>query len=339
LHGDAEQAPEAAVQLSDALRTLDDAERERLLAGALAARYRSSPAAWRLSLADARTRLATGDAARAAKILTDLGAAGDGHAEIELWRGKAEEALGHVEAAQEAYARSGRAEALARAAWLGRSAYALPSTLFLLPGDPAVVPAELPAGTELTVTAIRVNLESVLLRDGGDLDAGSVAVDGLRPAASRTLRVDATGDVPLPALPDGAYLVTVSGGSQSQRMVLVRTDAELSLTPGGGGTLVHLADHRGDAIEGAQLWVFGPDGTATTGRTDRLGAAWLDRSGAVLARLGDRYAYAGGTPAPTYPEPAPIDWDESSDLLRKNERAYGQLFEQDARQKVQAAAL
>lgn len=339
LHPDAAQAPEAAVQLSSAVHALGDPARERLLAGPLARRFRDSAAAWRLSLAEARSWLAAGNAAQAERILRDLHSDGD-EADIDLARGQAAEALGKRDVARDAYARSGRPEAMERAAWLDRSAFDLPPTLVLQPGAPAVVPANLRPGAELTVTAIRVNLESVLLRDNGSLDAGSIAVDGLRPAASTTLKVDPSGDVPLPSLPEGAYVVTVSAGGQSQRMVLVRTDAELVLsTTSGQGTIAHLADHRGAPLADAQLWVFDGSGTTLTARTDRLGAAFVaSGGGTVLARAGDRYALAMAAPRPYAPAPyaEPL---EDLGYMEKNNNAYNQLFDQEARQKVQADML
>jgi hypothetical protein len=347
LHPDAPQAPEAASLLSDALHALGDASRERAIAGLLARRYRDGAAAWRLSLADARSHLAAGDAGGAFHILDALKPPDEGAAEVDLARGQALEALGRLDAARDAYARSGTSEAQERSAWLDRDAFTLPPTLVLQPGTPPVVQAHLRPGAEVTVTAIRVTLEAVLLRDGGALDAESIRVDGLRPAASRTFRVDATGDVPLPVLPDGAYVVTVSTGASSQRMVVVHTDAELVVDSRyGDGTLVHLLDSRGAPLPDAQLWLFDGSGSAGAARTDGRGAAFVPFGGGqlgVLARRGDRYAlalpdggYGGGYNAPAASPAAPAGY---GDVLEKNNAAYDVLFQQDAKQRVGVDAL
>ncbi|MDP2314633.1 MAG: hypothetical protein Q8P41_17145, partial [Pseudomonadota bacterium] len=348
LHPDAAEAPEAAALLVDALHALDDPARERALAGPLARRYRDGAAAWRLSLADARATLAAGQAAAAFHVLDTLAVPDEGLAEVELEKGRALEALGRLDDARAAYGRSSAEEADERRAWLDRADLALPATLVLTPGTPARIDAHLPVGTEVTVTAIRVLLEAALLRDGGTLDAGSLAVAGLKPTASRTVTVGTNGDVPLPALPDGAYVVTVTTGGTSGRMVVVRTDAELVVeSRTGSGTLVHLTDTYGEPLADGQLWLFDGGGGATTARTDRQGAAFVPYGGGalgVLAKVGDRYALAnldgggvGGGRSPQAPSPAPAQG--YGDVLRKNEAAYDQLFQQEKRQAIDVNAL
>jgi hypothetical protein len=345
LHPDAPQAPEAAALLVDALHALDDPARERALAGPLARRYRDGAAAWRLSLADARATLTAGRAAEAFRILAALDAPPEGAPEVDLERGRALEALGRLDEARAAYDASGTEEATERRAWLDREELALPTVLVLTPGIPARVEAHLRPGAEVTVTAIRVLLEAALLRDAGALDATSLSVAGLKPTASRTVTVGIDGDVLLPVLPEGAYVVTVTAGATAGRMVVVRTDAELVVdSRAGSGTLVHLTDTSGRPLADAQLWLFGA-GTATTARTDGRGAAFVPYGGGalgVLAKLGDRYALAnlGDDALNVAPQPSPAYPTEGyGDVLRKNEAAYDQLFQQDARQVIEANAL
>lgn len=346
LHPDAPQAPEAAALLVDALHALDDPARERALAGPLARRYRDGAAAWRLSLADARATLTAGQPAAAFRILAALDAPSEGAREVDLERGRALEALGRLDEARAAYQESGTAEAFERRAWLDREELALPTTLVLTPGVPARVQAHLRPGAEVTVTAIRVLLEAALLRDAGTLDATTLSVAGLKPTASRTMTVGIDGDVPLPALPEGAYVVTVTAGATSGRMVVIRTDAELVVdNRTGSGTLVHLTDTAGRPLSDAQLWLFDGGGTATTARTDGRGSAFVPYRGdalGVLAKLGDRYALAnlGDDGMPLAPAPSPAYPTEGyGDVLRKNEAAYDQLFQQEKRQVVEANAL
>ncbi|MDP2305282.1 MAG: hypothetical protein Q8P18_04565 [Pseudomonadota bacterium] len=349
LHPDAKEAPEAAALLVDALHALDDPARERALAGPLARRYRDGAAAWRLSLADARATLAAGQAAAAYRILEALEAPPEGASEVDLERGRALEALGRLDDARAAYDQSGSDEASERRGWLDREDLALPTTLVLTPGAPARVKAHLRPGAEVTVTAIRVLLEAALLRDAGTLDAASLSVAGLKPTASRTVTVGIDGDIPLPALPDGAYVVTVTSGATTGRMVVVRTDAEVIVeSRAGSATLVHVTDTSGRALPDTQLWLFDGGGTATTARTDGEGAAFVPYGGGalgVLARLGDRYALAnlgddtsnnGRFNAPPNAAPATKGY---GDVLRKNEAAYDQLFQQDARQVIEASSL
>ncbi len=345
IHPDAEQAPEAAALLADALHALGDPERERALAGPLARRYGKHPAAWRLSLADARATLAAGQPGEAARILEALVPGTYGEGEVALELGRAYEALGRLDDAHEAYARSGEAEASERLAWLDRSSVYVPPTVVLLPGTPAVIRADLPRGTEVSVAAIRIQLEAAMLRDGGNLDPNALNVVGLKPTATRTFTVGPDGDVPLPTLPEGAYVVTVATGGISQRLVVIRTDAEVTVASQmGGGTLIHVADTRGGPLRDAQLWLFAA-GDVQTARTDGQGAAWVPYGGGslgVVARIGDRYAVAnldsgggwgGSAPAGAAPKPG------YREMLNKNEAAYDELFRQDAQQRVKAEGL
>ncbi len=344
LHPDSRHAPEAAAMLTDALRTLGDPARERALAGLLARKYRDGEVAWRLSLADARAHLAEGDPKAAVRILDRLTTPPQGVVEVELERGRAFDLLGKTKEASEAYGRSGGPEAMDRAAWLKREDIALPSLLVLVPGMPSVVQAHLRPGAEVTVTAVRVNLEAVMLRDNGQLNADAINVQGLRPAASRTFSVGKDGDVPLPSLASGAYLMTVVTGTSTGRFVLVRTDAELVVnSPTGYGSFVHLFDRSGNALVDAQLWLFS-GGQVETARTDGAGSAWLDiYAPGVLARTGDRYALHVPDPnsyaPPRAPRPSPGRSSAYGGLLEKNAMEYDALFQQDAYQRVEASGL
>lgn len=342
LHPDSAQAPEAATLLTDALRSLDDGPRERALAGPLARRYRDGDAAWRLSLADARSRLAAGEAREAARILAGIDAV-EGIPLVALERGRVHEALGQLEEAKEAYGASNLPEAAARLAWLTREGVEVPPLILLQPGDRPVIEAHLRPGAEVSVTATRIRLEAMLLRDGGTLSPYAIEVDGLRPTASRTYRADASGDVPIPTLPDGAYVLVVTTGGSSVSTVLVRGDTRLIVEAGGSGTLVHLTDAGGRPLGGAQLWLFHGSGTGTA-RTDARGSAWVPYGNgavAVLARTGDRYAW--WTPATldtSSAPPAAMPTERGyGEVLEKNARAYDVLFQQGERQQVRADGL
>lgn len=344
----AESTPEtgnAAALLSEALHSLGDGARERALAGPLASAFRGRPGTWRLSLADARARLAGGQAA-AALALLDTIEDNEAQSEKELERGHALEALGRLKEAEVAYGRSSAAEAYARLGWFARGDLAPPSVLVLTPGTPLALPADLPRGAEITITAIAIQLEAAMLSQSGTVDPGAIEVAGLRPTASRTVSVGPDGDVPLPTLPDGAYLVTITSQGTARRFILVRTDAELTLQPG-SGTLVHLATTAGTPLAGAQLWMFDGSGVAHASRTDGTGSAWSNlASSAVLARVGDRYALWRGGTGEYYPPPSPPPYPYEDNApaaaparMQKTEMDYDDLFRQDANQKVQAQGL
>lgn len=344
VHPDAPEAPDAAGLLTDALHALMEPARETALAGLLARRYREGAAAWRLSLADARAHLAGGQTLAASRILAGLEPPADGVGEVNLERGRVAEALGDLAEARRVYGQSGLPEAQARLAWLDRDTLVVPPLLVLTPDDPPKLVAHLRPGAEVAMTAIRVNLEAVLLRDGGALDASNISVEGLRPAASRTFRVDATGNIPLPSLAPGAYLVTVATGASSGRLLVVRTDLDLVVEGAAqGGTLIHAQDARGNPVDGAQLWLFQGGGAAGTARTDGRGAAWVPFGGGnlgVLARIGDRYAWSAPSAqrSPAYGAPAsPAPGYDG--LLEKNARSYDDLFQQEERQRVRADML
>ncbi len=339
------ETPEAGALLSDALHALGDPARERSLTALLATAFRGVAGAedvsWRLSLADARAVGAAGQPAAALRILDGIGVIpAVGTDTIALERGRALEALGRTGDAKLAFAAAaaGEPEAADRIAWLDRTAFATPSLLVLAPGAAPVIPALLRPGTEVTVTAIAIALEAALLRDAGGLRTDSIHVDGLRPTASKTLPVGAAGDVPLPALPEGAYLVTITVGARSERLVVVRTDAELVMTSSGGGTLLHLTTTRGAPVPAAQLWLFDAAGTVQTLTTDTQGSAWSPTvAKTAVARRGDRYAMAQAVAVPTQNNRAPPR--PAARPKAADEAAYDDLFRQDAAQKVQASGL
>ncbi|MBM4396851.1 MAG: hypothetical protein FJ087_14320 [Deltaproteobacteria bacterium] len=288
-------APDAAGTLIDALAMLRDPAREQALAGPLAARYRKSDNAWRLSVADARARFARARFADAAAVLLALPDSAREEPEVAVLLGRVHEALGRrAEALREYERASGEPEADARAAWLSRSEFGVPRFRVLAPGEPATVRAALRPGTPAAVAAYRIRLEDLLLRDAGEPDPDSVRVDGLEPEAAVTVRVDASGDVPLPSLAPGPYLLAVTLGDETRRCILVRTDARITLTDGpSGGTLLHLSDGRGRPVPGAAVWAF-ESGTPVAERTDPTGAAWLAAASTdlrVLARKGALYAW------------------------------------------------
>ncbi len=339
--GPAEDTAAAASTLSDALGALGDDARQRALVGPLAHAFAASSAAWTLGLAQAHASVVAGDPAGALKILAGLHFPdGDAIARGALERGRALEALGRGKEALAALEEAGGAgdgEAAARLQWLQRSEFTLPPLFTQVPGSPTSLPANLRPGTEVTVTAVAIQLDAALLNTGGSLDASGIEVTGLRPTASRTLAVAADGNVPLPDLPDGAYLVSVTIGGDTQTGVLVRSDLRLAVTSS-GGTLLHVSDAHGKPIAGAQSWVFDSAGTAYPTHTDGTGAAFVAHSAAtVLARLGDRYALqvtvADNTAYPPE-EPSP-----SAPARAQDETDYEQLFKQDANQRVRAEGL
>lgn len=351
----AEQAARAASSLSDALTALGDEPRQASLAGPLAAAFAhlvgAEEVAWQLSLASAHATAAGGNPGKALGMLTDLAAPDvQGQGRILLERGRVLEALGRDDEAHAAYASATEhtnAEAYQRLEWLDRAAFTLPPTITLLPGMPFAVPASLKPGAEVTVTAIAIQLEAALLDSGGALDASAVRVTGLRPTASRTLRVGADGDVPLPTLPPGAYLLTVTAAGATQSSVLVRTDAELNVQ-GTGPSLLHLSTTLGRPLPGAQVWAFQGGGPALTARTDATGSAYFPEAvSTVLARSGDQYAlgYAVNDPSSErlkalgyivdgeYPAPA------APRRMTQDASDYEMLFDQDANQNVPAEGL
>ena len=349
------QAAQAASTLSDALASLGDDTRQAALAGplarAFAGRAGAEEVSWLLSLAAAHAESVGANPAGALTLLDHITPPDrEATALVALERGRVLEALGRPGPARDAYtvaANIGNNEAAQRLQWLDRTAFVLPSMLTLTPGMPSTVPANLKSGTEVTVTAIAIQLEAALLNSGGTLDSSGVQVTGLRPTATRTLAVGADGDVPIPALPNGAYLLTITTGGVTQTSLLVRTDAELTVQ-GGGPTLAHLATMRGRALGGAQVWAFQGSGTALSARTDATGTVYFPQAvSSVLARDGDRYALGQGTAGS-------VDRERLKNLgymedyapaaaspARMNENAseYEGLFKQDADQKVRAEGL
>lgn len=346
VHPKAKASPEAAVLLMDTLRQLGDAERQQALAGPLATSFRDAEVAWRLALADARARFARGRAGEARAVLLRADPKGEGAEAVALELGRVYEAEGDRRRALEHYRRAGgHGDASARIAWLERQELEVEPFRVLRPGDPAVLPGALRPGAKVSLTAYRIALESLFLRDGGSLDPETVRVDGLRPAALGEVAVDARGDVPLPALGDGAYLLTVGIGATTHRAVLVRSDLELSTRPGSSGDLlIQLSDGAGRPVRDALVWSF-DEGGSSAARTDPLGA--VHRPGGasmVLARAGDRYAsYRGNDVA--RPPAQTIDFEdqkvagELSDLVTQNSAAYEGLFRQERKAKVRADGL
>lgn len=352
----AEQGAQAASALSDALTALGDEPRQASLAGPLAAAFAhragAEDLAWQLSLASAHATATGGSPHDALAVLADLTAPDrEGQGRVLLERGRVLEALGRDGEAHAAYtsaAERGNGEASQRLAWLDRAAFALPPTITLTPGMPFAVPASLKPGAEVTVTAIAIQLEAALLDSGGSLDSSAVRVTGLRPTASRTLRVGADGDVPLPALPRGAYLLTVTAAGSTQSSVLVRTDAELNVQ-GSGPTLLHFATTLGRPLADAQVWAFQGGGPALTARTDATGSAFFPNAvSSVLARSGDQYALGYATADASYERLKALGYTAEGDYapapaaparMRQNESDYELLFDQDANQNVRAEGL
>ncbi len=355
LHGETDGAPGAAVLLVDALRMLRDPAREQSLAGPLASRYRASEVAWRLSVADAKARFARGRFAEALEVLQKVDARGEAAPEVALELGRVYEAIGKRELALSWYHKAEELpEAGARIQWLERMTIITPPFQVLRSRDPALLSAWLRPGTEVGVTAYRIALESLLLRDGGALHPDAVRVDGLRPESTLTTRVGPSGDLPLPMLGEGAYLLTLGVGGQTLRSVVVRSDAEMSVQAGpSGDTLIQLQDGSGRPIAGAELWFFDQEGASGTDRTDITGAAHLDAGGGgigVLARKGTRYAWWSPSGAGSMAD----DWQQQANqykreadappaaanaLLKDNANAYESLFHQASKARVQADAL
>ncbi|MCK6527140.1 hypothetical protein L6R50_06095 [Myxococcota bacterium] len=346
VHPKATASPEAAVLLMDTLRQLGDAGRQQALAGPLATAFRDAEVAWRLALADARARFARGRAGEARAVLLRADPKGEGAAAVALELGRVYEAEGDRRRALEHYRRAGgHGDADARIAWLERDALEVEPFRVLRPGEPAVLPGALRPGSKVALTAYRIALESLFLRDGGSLDPEAVRVDGLRPAALGEVAVDARGDVPLPALGDGAYLLTVGIGATTHRAVLVRSDLEVSTRPGSSGDLlIQLSDGAGRPVRDALVWSF-DDGGSSASRTDPLGAVHLAGGASmVLARAGDRYASQRGSDVARSPAQA-IDFEDQPvagellDLVQQNNAAYEGLFRQERKAKVRADGL
>lgn len=349
------QAAQAASTLSDALATLGDDRRQAALAGPLARAFTGRAGAedvgWQLSLAAAHAAASAGSPTTALQLLEHIVTPDDVAAQsVSLERGRVLEALGRGKDAREAYQAAGSAgngEAFQRLAWLDRTDFVLPPLLALTPGMPSTVPANLKPGAEVTVTAIAIQLEAALLNSGGVLDASGIQVTGLRPTASRTLSVGADGDLPIPQLPDGAYLLTVTAAGTTQTSLLVRTDAELTVQ-GSGPTIAHVSTTRGQPLGGAQVWAFDANGQTFPTRTDATGTAFFVQGvTTVLARDGDRYALGVAAFGPAdvrrlkamgymddYGPPSP-----AAPRMQQNESEYEGLFEQDADQKVRASGL
>lgn len=223
-------------------------------------------------------------------------------------------------------------------------------------GDSRALPAGLLPGTEVGVAAYPIALEALLLRDGGSLWPDAVRVDGLPPAAKVRVPAGPAGDVPLPDLPSGAYLLTITLDGATWRSVLLRTDVELAVRGGPlGDTLAHLSHAGGGPVAGAQVWFFDRSGSAGTATTDHLGAAHADQGGGalgVLARKGEgasaRYAWWSPTEAsglgidhrgslPDIESSAPAS--DMRDRIEDNTRSYDALFRRARAAAVRADSL
>jgi tetratricopeptide (TPR) repeat protein len=350
LHPDHASAPEAAVLLAETLRLLRDPARERALAGPLVGRYGTTPTGWRLAIADARARFATGDLSGAARVLDGIDVEGVAASQVALERGRIAEARGRNDDALEHYRHSSTLEAAQRRAWLERAELDPDPLLVLRRGDRRTVPASLAPGTRVDVSATRIVLEHLLLRDTGDLDPASVIVDGLAAERTATVRADASGELPLPRLREGAWLVSATVDGEPRRFLVLQSDLGLEVRDGhGGDALVQLRDHRGRPVKDASLWVFGHE--TATATTDALGAAWLPgAAGApVLARSGESYAYFSPPETRRHhparrPRAAPpaVRYDFADDaidgLLQKNVSAYESMYQQERTQTLSTDA-
>ncbi len=350
LHPDARQAPDAATLLMDTLQELRSPEREEALAGLLAERYRDFSSAWRLGVADARARLANGRAHEAEAILVALPRTEESSETIAFELGRVYEAEGKVEEALAQYALAPKnGEAQARKAWLERTGIDLPELVVLAPREPRRLVAHIPEGTRVTLTAYRIALEHLLLRNGGRFNPSSVRVDGFRPERSDHVIIEADGNIPLPRLSDGAYLLTVGFAGATYRTVLLQSDGMLVVRPGTQrDTLVHLFDHKGRPIPDAHVWLFDGGGVVDTGRTDVLGSLHVPFGNGhlrVLARWEGHYAW--WAPAGEYvsDEWSHRGWPErrqgfkNQRLIEQNVTDYNLLFRQEGKVQVQAREL
>ncbi|MFM7201342.1 MAG: hypothetical protein ACKO6N_11170 [Myxococcota bacterium] len=357
LYPQSKVAPEAAALLLDTLERLRAPERVQALAGRLAQRYKDTDVSWQLALADVRSKLAQGQAKAALGLLEPLVKSLDEGAEgippealslVRLEQGRVLEALGRVEDALEVYdqvsegAASG--EAVARAAYLRRSAPRWKQVEVQGVSSPRLLQAALRPGASVEVTAYRIALESLVLQEAGQLNPEEVRVDGLRPAAVQKGLVNVQGEVPLPTLPEGAYLLSVLSGGIPYRTLLIRSNLRLERsTDAGQGLLLRVVDEKGRGVPEARLWLFGNSELAWQGKTDALGSVFLaGRSGglSVLARLGDKYAWLSGE-GPLLDredEQTPMELEQNlqnQQLLENNAEQYRQLFDQ---QRVQVKA-
>ncbi len=354
VHPDAGQAPEAATLLMDTLQQLRDPEREQSLAGPLADHYRQFPAAWRLSVADARARFARGKFDDAAAILEALERTPESAETLALELGRVYEAQGKADEALEMYGSAPDSEeARARKQWLERLDLELPESIVLYPGDRMEIRAFLRQGTEIELTAYRISLEHLLLKNGGRLDGSPVRVDGFQPERTKHVVVGSDGNIPLPRLAGGAYLLTLGLGNGTYRTILLKTDGELDVRAGDdGNTLVHLLDDRGRPVSDAKLWFFDAGGLVDTARTDRLGACHVPFGNGevrVLARWGRTYAWWDpgevAVPGDGWLDTDVNEWEaprravKNQDLLEQNMAGYNSLFNQQGAAQVQAKAL
>lgn len=353
-------APEAAALMLDTIEQLRAPERAQALAGKLAQRYRDTEVSWQLVLVDARSKLVQGQAKAALNLLETLetalvkgidGVPSEALSFVRLDKGRVLEALGRADDALTSYAEvhegSAQGEAEARAAWLRRTRPSLRPVEVLGLSAPRLLQVGLREGTNVEVTAYRIALESLVLQEAGELNPEEVRVDGLRPAAVQKGQVNAQGELPLPALPEGAYLLSVLSGGIPYRTLLIRSNLRLERsTEAGDGLLLRVVDEKGRGVPEARLWLFGSSKLEWQGKTDALGSTYLaGRQGgySVLARLGEKYVWLQGEgPVQEVDEevlPAAQEKNmQNQQLLQENAEQYRQLFDQ-RRVKVKADML
>ncbi len=335
LHPEDPGAPESAVLLVGTLQQLADADRTRRVVGPLSRRYATSAFGWLLGLADAQTQLDDGNGAGALARLSTV-PAGAGDAEVSLLRGRALEMMGRREEAEAAYLSSALPEARARYLWVTRRTFPLPP----LVADVDSLAGELTPGSRVHLVTTALQLERLLLRDNGVLGASEVRLDGLTAAFDRRVVVAANGDLPLPSLPPGAWLVTAEIEGVVARSILLTDALEVRTDPQEQGTLVEVRTRTGTPVEGAAVWAFDEAGETHARVTDRTGTVWAPGGVvAVLARADGRYGWDTLIPAGTYDEAQAYPAARSMLGSGTNSEGYGTLFDQAVESKVDASAL
>ncbi len=299
---DDSHAPMAALMLLNTLERIGEPGRMENLAGALARRYARSPQGPALSIGEARVHL---EADRPSEVLRVLKSTSESPL-VWLLRGRAYERLGQREQAVEAYSYASMDESTARLTKYARRGLD-PAAWMTVEG--ARIEADLEPGTQTIAQAWPLALERLVLRSNGGMDPGEVVLDGLPGGGKREATVGMDGDLALPALQTGAYLLSLDVGGDRFRTVALVDGLSIQADTQGYGVLLRLQLPDGRPAADAKLWVFGTDGGSSIVRTSPDGSAWIAaRPRTVLARdsSGRRYGYLdlSSSIAPSAPAPA-----------------------------------
>ncbi|HNH47553.1 MAG TPA: hypothetical protein PKY30_10970, partial [Myxococcota bacterium] len=204
-------------------------------------------------------------------------------------------------ARQSKYARRG----LDPAAWMGVQG--------------AKIEADLEPGTLTVAQAWPLALERLVLRSDGGMDPGEVVLDGLPGGGKREATVGLDGDVALPPLKTGAYLLSLDVGGDRFRTVALVDGLSIQADAQSYGVLLRLQLPDGRPAAGAKLWIFGADGSSSTLRTSPDGSAWIAaRPRTVLAQdsSGRRYGYIDLASNQAPPAPSPSRSYEETESLK-----------------------